>query len=138
MSTLERKSFTAPDETRSLPKTKVEVVAFGDMTAMKTTFEPGWRWSEHVGPKAGTASCQVLHFGYILSGRIKVRMKDEKKEKFAPVDVVVISQGNDAGFLGNKPYVGFDFQGERPTPSRELVSVFKASRCIQTSERSRQ
>jgi len=111
MSTLERKSFTAPDETRSLPKTKVEVVAFGDMTAMKTTFEPGWRWSEHVGPKAGTASCQVLHFGYILSGRMHVRMDDGKEAEFGPGDVVVISPGHDAWVVGDEPYVGIDFQG---------------------------
>ena len=111
MSVLEVKSFTAPDETRSLPKTKVEVVTIGEMTAVKSTFEPGWRWSEHVQPKAGTASCQVLHFGYVLSGRMRVMMDDGKEAEFGPGSVVVISPGHDAWVVGDEPYVGLDFQG---------------------------
>src|SRR5262249_43526512 len=69
MATFQKKSLITPDETRSLPKTTVEVVNFGEVSAMKTTFDPGWRWSEHVKPTAGSASCQVAHFGYVLSGR---------------------------------------------------------------------
>ncbi len=62
MSTLKKKSFSAPDETRSLPKTKVEVITFGEMTAIKMTFEPGWRWSEHGSRKWAqqAAKCHIL------------------------------------------------------------------------------
>ncbi len=111
MSTLQKKSFDTPDETRSLPKTKVEVVTFGDMTAMKTTFEPGWKWSEHVGPKVGTASCQVPHFGYVISGRMRIVMDDGKEEEVGPGDAVVIPPGHNAWVVGDEPYVGLDFQG---------------------------
>ena len=111
MSTLEKKSFSAPDETRSLPKTTVEVVTFSDMTAMKTTFEPGWRWSEHVKPKAGTASCQVPHFGYVLSGRMHVVMDDGKEAELGTGDVAIIPPGHDAWVIGDEPFVGLDFQG---------------------------
>jgi len=110
MSMLEKKSFSAPDETRSLTKTKVEVVTLGDMTAMKTTFEPGWRWSEHVRPKAGTQSCQAFHFGYVLSGRQHVVMDDGTEAEFGPGDVVVVPPGHDAWVVGDEPYVGLDFQ----------------------------
>jgi len=75
-SKMQKKNFTSPDETRSLPKTKIEVVNLGDVTAMKTIFEPGWSWEEHVQPKVGTSSCQVPHLGYVLSGRIKIKMDD--------------------------------------------------------------
>ena len=111
MSMLEKKSFSAPDETRSLPKTKLEVVTFGDMSAAKGTFEPGWRWSEHVKPKAGTESCQVFHFGYVLSGRQHVVMDDGREAEFGPGDVVVVSPGHDAWVVGDEPYVALDFQG---------------------------
>src|SRR5262249_10608162 len=111
MSTLGKKSFNAPDETRSLPKTRVEVVTFGEMSAMKTTFEPGWRGSEDVKPKVGTESCQVLHFGYVISGRQRVRMDDGTEEEFGPGDVMVVSPGHDAWVVGDEPYVGLDFQG---------------------------
>ena len=39
-------------------------------------FEPGWRWSVNVKPIAGTDSCQALHTGYVISGRMAVRMDD--------------------------------------------------------------
>ncbi len=113
ISTLEKKSFTAPDETRSLPKTKVEVVTFGERAAMRTTLDPGWRWSEHVKPKAGTASCKVEHFGYVISGRLRVVMDDGKEEEYGPGDVMVIAPGHDAWVVGDEPYVGLDFVGAK-------------------------
>jgi hypothetical protein len=48
-----KKSFDAPEETRAIDKGKVEVVDLGDVKAMRTTFEPGWRWSECVKPIVG-------------------------------------------------------------------------------------
>ncbi len=35
MSTMQTKSLNTPDEIRSLPKTKVEVIDFGDVSLMK-------------------------------------------------------------------------------------------------------
>src|SRR5262245_10114329 len=113
MSTFQKKSLITPDETRSLPKTTVEVVNFGEVSAMKTTFDPGWRWSEHVKPTAGSASCQVAHFGYVLSGRLHVVMDDGTEGEVGPGDVVVIPPGHDAWVVGDEPYVGLDFQGAK-------------------------
>ena len=45
MATLQKKSFDTPDETRTPPKTKVEVVSFGDRSVMKLTLAPGWEAS---------------------------------------------------------------------------------------------
>ena len=56
VSKLEAKSHDAPDETRTPPKTKVEVVRLTGFTIGRFNFEPGWRWSECVQPVAGTAS----------------------------------------------------------------------------------
>ena len=39
-------------------------------------FQPGWRWSNDVRPLMGTDSCPVRHVGYVLSGRLHVRMRD--------------------------------------------------------------
>ncbi|MFL5654769.1 MAG: hypothetical protein ACJ8CB_11420 [Ktedonobacteraceae bacterium] len=50
---------------------------------MKFTLEPGWQWSEHVKPPAGTASCQVGHFAYRLSGRSKIVMDDGTEAEVA-------------------------------------------------------
>jgi hypothetical protein len=108
---IQKKNFTAPDETRSLPKTTVEVVNLGDATVMKTILEPGWKWSECVKPTAGTASCQVPHLGYVLSGRLKVVMDDGTEEEYGPGDVNRIAPGHDAWVIGDEPFVGLDFTG---------------------------
>src|SRR5438067_300421 len=59
-----RKNFDSPDEVRPIPNGSVDVVKLGDLMAMRSTFNPGWKWSESVKPIAKTDSCQVHHIGY--------------------------------------------------------------------------
>jgi hypothetical protein len=106
-----KKSFDAPDEVRTPPKAKVDVVNFGEATAMRATFEPGWKWSECVKPIAGTDSCQTAHFGYVESGTLVVRMDDGTELTFAAGDVMHVPAGHDAWVEGDEPCVAFDFQG---------------------------
>jgi hypothetical protein len=63
------KRFETPDETRVFEKGKLEIVRIGGMTVGRASYEPGWRWSEHVSPLAGTPLCEVEHVGMVLSGR---------------------------------------------------------------------
>ena len=77
MATAEVKSFDSPDEVRPFEgKGQTKVVQLAGHTIGLGTFEPGWRWSENVGPIAGTDSCQVPHLAYVLSGHMSVRMDD--------------------------------------------------------------
>jgi hypothetical protein len=62
-------SFDEPVETRRFDKGRFELYRVGPATIGRATYEPGWRWSEHVGPTAGTATCQVEHVGLVLSGQ---------------------------------------------------------------------
>ena len=64
------------DETREFPKGKLEISTVGKTMIGRATFQPGWRWSESVKPIAGTDSCQVPHNGYVVSGRIHIKMDD--------------------------------------------------------------
>jgi hypothetical protein len=50
------KRFEAPDEVRVLEKGRFELVHLGGMTIGRATYEPGWKWSEHVGPRVGAAA----------------------------------------------------------------------------------
>jgi hypothetical protein len=109
--TSQKKSFNAPDETRSLPKIKLEIVNFGDMPITKATFEPGWRWSEHIRSIAGTDSCQVPHFTYVIPGHLRTRMDDGTEFDLGPGDIAITATGHDAWVLGDEPCVGLDFQG---------------------------
>jgi quercetin dioxygenase-like cupin family protein len=99
---LQRKSLDSPDETRSFKHGKVGIVSLGDFTASRLVFEPGWRWSENVKPLAGTDSCQVLHTGYHVSGRLHVRLDDGTEEEFGPGDAYVIPPGHDARLGGGR------------------------------------
>ena len=108
---LVRKSFDSPDEIRTPRKTKVEVVDLGGVTAMRGTFEPGWKWSECMKPVAGTESCQVAHTGYVASGRMAIRMDDGAEVEYGPGDVGVIPPGHEAWVVGDDACVFIDFQG---------------------------
>src|SRR5687768_13914766 len=98
MASLESKSLDRPDETRTMQqgKGKVEIVTLGGVTVGRGTFEPGWRWSEHVKPIAGTDSCQAAHTGYVLSGRMHMIMDDGTEGEAGPGDAFVAAPGHDA------------------------------------------
>ena len=53
----ELKHFGKPDEVRTFPKGRVELVKIGGATIGRAIFEPGWRWSTSVQPLAKTKSC---------------------------------------------------------------------------------
>jgi quercetin dioxygenase-like cupin family protein len=112
MATLEVKNLQAPDETRSFGKGEAGIVSMGGVTVGRAVFQPGWRWSEHVKPIAGTDSCQVLHTGYVISGRLKVVLDDGTEAELGPGDAHVIPPGHDAWVVGDEPYVGVDFSPE--------------------------
>ena len=111
MATGIKKNFDSPDETRPMAKGKVEVVQLGELSAMRLTFEPGWRWSESVKPVAGTDSCQVHHIGYQMSGRLGVRLDDGSDLEVGPGEVYNIPPGHDAWVIGDEPVVSVDFRG---------------------------
>ena len=105
------KSFNSPEETRNVDKGKVEVLNLPGSQVMRATFQPGWKWSECVKPIVGTASCEVSHLIYTISGRMAVRMDDGSETEIGPGDVTSIPPGHDAWIVGDAPYVGIDFQG---------------------------
>lgn len=111
MNELMKKRFDMPDEIRPIPNGKVEVIKLGDSQALRSTFQPGWRWSESVKPIAKTDSCQIHHVLYIVSGRIAVRMDDGTTMEFGPGDVAEIPPGHDGWVVGDVPCVNLDFAG---------------------------
>ena len=113
MSGLERKNVNSPDETRSFKdgKGQLELVTVSAGPVGRATFQPGWKWSEHVKPIAGTDSCQAPHLGYFVSGQMTVVMDDGERMDFGPGDFGIIPPGHDAWITGNVPCVVIDWQG---------------------------
>jgi quercetin dioxygenase-like cupin family protein len=113
MAGLTRRSFDTPDETRPFEedKGKVEVINTDRGVVGRGTFEPGWRWSTHVKPIAGTDSCQAAHTGYVVSGRMKIVMDDGEELELGPGDFADIAPGHDAWIIGEETCEFIDWQG---------------------------
>jgi hypothetical protein len=110
---LVRKSLNTPEETRPFVGStgKLELVNLDGGVVGRATFLPGWKWSEHVKPIAGTDSCQAAHMGYFISGRMKVVMNDGEEMEYGPGDFAIMAPGHDAWILGDEPCVVIDWQG---------------------------
>jgi len=113
MANLQKKNMDSPDDTRSFSKGKMQIAHLADATIGRFVFEPGWKWSESVKPIVKTESCQQLHTGYMISGRMGVRMNDGTEAEAGPGDAIVIPPGHDAWVVGNEPCVGIDFTGAK-------------------------
>jgi quercetin dioxygenase-like cupin family protein len=105
------KRFEQPDEVRTFEKGKFEVMRIGGMTIGRATYEPGWKWSVHVGRAAGTKSCAVEHVGLVLSGRATAAMDDGRVIEMKPGDIFYIAPGHDSWVVGEAPYVSLHLMG---------------------------
>jgi mannose-6-phosphate isomerase-like protein (cupin superfamily) len=111
---MEKKNVdNSPDETRSFDKGKLRISNVGGEAIGKFTFEPGWKWSTSVKPVVKTETCEQTHTGYIISGRMKVKMNDGKELEIGPGDAMFVPPGHDAWVTGSEPCVGIDFTGAK-------------------------
>ncbi len=112
-SRLMRMSLREPDEVRPFEADSghLDIVNTQSGPVGRATFEPGWRWSQHVKPIAKTDSCQAAHVGYVISGRMTVVMDDESREEFGEGDVMIIPPGHDAWTEGDEACVVVDWTG---------------------------
>jgi class 3 adenylate cyclase len=122
------KNLSAPDETLALTKGAATTVRIGELVVGRLTLEPGWRWSTHVQPIAGTASCQFHHVGVALSGAMAGRMDDGTEFTIAPGDVFDLPPGHDNWIVGDEPMAavvwgGWRGWGKPPVGERILTTM---------------
>ncbi|MEK9521496.1 cupin domain-containing protein [Streptomyces venezuelae] len=113
MTGIVRKNFDAADETRPFEdgKGRLDLLHGEHGPVGRAVFEPGWRWSRHVGPIAGTESCQASHVGYVVSGRLKVVMNDGETAEYGAGDYMEVKPGHDAWVIGDEACVAVDWSG---------------------------
>jgi hypothetical protein len=105
------KRFESPDEVREFEKGRFEVVRLGGMTIGRAIYQPGWKWSAHVGAGMGKSSCDVEHVGMVVSGCATAAMNDGEVLEMHAGDVFYIPPGHDSWVVGDEPYVSLHFLG---------------------------
>jgi quercetin dioxygenase-like cupin family protein len=104
--------FEQPDETRVMQKGKFELVHIGGLTIGRATYEPGWRWSEHVGPTVGAHRCSVEHVGLVLAGTATAALEDGRVFELRAGELFYIPPiPHDSWVVGDEPYVSLHFLG---------------------------
>ena len=106
-------SFDEPDELVTQPLLTVQVVVLGEVYVARMVHQPGWSWSEHVGPVAGTATCLHHHQGVALSGQVEIEMEDGARRIVRAGEAFDIPPGHLSRVVGNEPYVCIEFAGVR-------------------------
>jgi quercetin dioxygenase-like cupin family protein len=108
---LELINFDSPTEVRTFEKGRFELYRVGPMTLGRATYEPGWKWSEHVGPMTGERSCQIEHVGLVLSGAAVAKMDDGPEVAMRAGDFFYIPPGHDSWVVGDEPYASLHILG---------------------------
>ncbi len=117
MSELRGRSFEHDATVVTYPKTRTETLALAGITYMRITLEPGWRWSECVGPELSLTRCPKHHCGYMLAGRLAVMVDDDEPREFAAGDVYEFPPGHDAWVVGDEPVVHLDIVSDDASAS---------------------
>jgi hypothetical protein len=106
------RQFDDPDEIRELALGRFEVVHIGGMTIGRATYQPGWRWSEHVGRALGKERCEVEHLGLVLTGHATAEFADGRVVDLTPGKLFHIpADPHDSRVIGDEPYVSLHFMG---------------------------
>ena len=106
------KKFEKPDETRVLKKGRFEIVRLGGMTLGRATYEPGWKWSEHVGRDLGQERCSVEHVGLVIAGTATAAFADGRVIELKAGNLFYIPPvPHDSWVVGDQPYVSLHFMG---------------------------
>lgn len=106
------KRFESPDEIREMTLGRFEIVHLGGLTIGRATYQPGWKWSVHVGPGLGLARCPVEHVGLVIAGEATAAFDDGKVVVLRPGELFHIPPvPHDSWVVGDAPYVSLHFMG---------------------------
>jgi hypothetical protein len=103
--------LAAPTEVRTFEKGRFEVYCVGPLTLGRAIYEPGWRWSEHIGAASGQRLCPVEHVGLVLGGAAAVTMADGTEVVIRAGEFFYIPPDHDSWVVGDEAYVSLHIMG---------------------------
>ncbi|MDG1865915.1 MAG: hypothetical protein P8I76_07695 [Woeseiaceae bacterium] len=106
------KRFDTPDEVTHFKKGIFETIRMNHMVIGRATYEPGWKWSTHIGAELNKSYCDVEHLGMVISGKATAVAPDGSVTNLTPGDIFYIpADPHDSWVVGNEPYVSIHFLG---------------------------
>tara|TARA_B100000035_G_scaffold305211_1_gene305784 strand:- start:1100 stop:1462 length:363 start_codon:yes stop_codon:yes gene_type:complete len=106
------KRFDKPDEVSHFDKGVFETIKINGTVIGRATYEPGWKWSKHVGPKINKDYCDVEHLGMVISGQATAASPNGEITVFKPGDIFYVpKEDHDSWVVGDEPYVSLHFLG---------------------------
>jgi quercetin dioxygenase-like cupin family protein len=108
---LEVVHMSVPQQVSTFPYGRFELFIVGGQQIGRAVYAPGWRWSEHIAPTAGTPLCEVEHLGLVISGHAAVKMTDGTEIVLGPGDFFSIPAGHDSWVVGEQDYVSLHLLG---------------------------
>lgn len=128
MAGLEVREFAEPDEVVTFEGGTIELVHIGPLVLGRETLQPGWRWSTHVKPIAGTERCEFHHVIYVLAGQLEVETRDGERRAVVAGQMADVAPGHDAWVVGSEPLVSLDLQGvvgfaKAPEPAERVLTT---------------
>ena len=103
--------FDEPDDTTIFERGQVDSLQVAGMSLARARYEPGWRWSEHVGAATGQRFCQASHVGIVIAGRNRIEMEDGREFEVRTGDIFEIGPGHDSVVIGEEAYESLHLAG---------------------------
>jgi hypothetical protein len=124
----EQKSFGTPDETRAFERGALDLLQIGGAEIGRLTLQPGWRWSDHVKPLAGTDLCEAPHFQYHVAGTLHIVMADGAEFDATPGDVTALPRATTPGSSATSPSSWSTGTAPATTPAAEPLAARRPAR----------
>ena len=106
------RTFDQPDEVREYDKMRLEIVRFRGHEYGRATYEPGWRWSTHVGKPRGERWCRVEHLYFVIEGAAVAAFEDGRTCELSSGSLHYIPPvPHDSWVLGDTRYVSLHLLG---------------------------
>ena len=103
-----------------MPFGRFELITVGGQTIGRATYQPGWRWSAHVGPGLGQQRCVVEHVGLVLSGTATAAFEDGSVVELRAGEAFYIPPiAHDSWVVGDEPYVSLHLVGAEHYAAQE-------------------
>ena len=113
MPRLQSRTFATAEDVRPFPNGYTSVIQLDETAVGYGVYEPGWRWSTDMRAIAGTATCQLHHVGYAVSGALHVVTDAGQELDIREASVYEIPPGHDAWVVGDEPFITLDWTTAR-------------------------